>query len=47
MLYFLSYGYYKGSKQQKRPLTSLKVIGSHANRYAIHDFLLVFHYHVT
>jgi len=36
MLYFLSYGYYRGLKQQKGPSASLKVIGNL-------DFVLVFH----
>jgi len=43
MLCFLSYGYYKGLKQQKWQLASLKVTGNCAIRQVIHDFLLVFH----
>jgi len=32
MLYFLSYVYYKGLKQQKWPSASFKVIGNRAIR---------------
>jgi len=36
MLYFPSYGYYKGLKQQQWPSASLKVIANHAIRYTRH-----------
>jgi len=40
---FMRYRYYKGFWQQKWPANSLKVIGNHAIRQPVYDFLFVFH----